>query len=84
MCRSRRSWGELPAKRDFHFHKEGSAPHPDYGCNAESYRNDGFIEVETVGPLTHLTPGQAATHVERWELHAAPTVPRRPRRACAS
>ena len=52
-----------------------SLPHPDFGCNTESYCNDRFIEIETVGPLTHLTPGQAATHVERWELHAAPAVP---------
>jgi hypothetical protein len=50
-------------------------PHPDFGCNTESYCNDRFIEIETVGPLTHLAPDQAATHVERWELHAAPDAP---------
>jgi hypothetical protein len=55
-----------------------SLPHPDFGCNTESYCNDRFIEIETVGPLTHLEPGQAATHVERWELHAAPAVAQTP------
>ena len=58
-----------------HIEAQPSLPHPDYGCNTESYCNDRFIEIETVGPLTHLEPGQAATHVERWELHAAPAVP---------
>ena len=61
-----------------HFEAQPALPHPDYGCNAESYCNDRFIEVETVGPLTHLEPGQAVTHIERWELHAAPAVPQTP------
>ncbi len=58
-----------------HIEAQPSLPHPDFGCNTESYCNDRFIEIETIGPLTHLAPGQAATHVERWELHAAPAVP---------
>ena len=29
-------------------------PHVDFGCNSESYCNDRFIEIETVGPLTRL------------------------------
>jgi hypothetical protein len=58
-----------------HVEAQPAVPHPDFGCNTESYCNDRFIEIETVGPLTHLAPGQAATHVERWELHAAPDAP---------
>ncbi len=53
-------------------------PHVDFGCNTESYCNDRFIEVETVGPLTRLEPGQAATHVELWELYPASGVPQTP------
>ncbi len=45
------------------------APHVDFGCNCESYCNHQFIEVETVGPLARLEPGQSVTHVEQWELH---------------
>ncbi len=61
-----------------HIEAQPALPHPDFGCNTESYCNDRFIEIETVGPLTHLAPGQATTHVERWELHAAPAVPQTP------
>jgi hypothetical protein len=46
----------------------GSA-HVDFGCNCESYCNDEFIEVETVGPLVRLQPGASTTHVEEWELY---------------
>ncbi len=44
------------------------AEHVDFGCNCESYCNDRFIEVETVGPLASLAPGETATHMEEWEL----------------
>ena len=48
--------------------------HVDYGCNCESYCNDQFIEVETVGPLALLQPGQSTIHVEEWELYPAQGV----------
>lgn len=48
--------------------------HVDYGCNTEAYCADRFIEVETVGPLEKLEPGQSAVHVEEWELYPAPGV----------
>ena len=44
------------------------AEHVDFGCNCESYCNDRFIEVETVGPFAPLAPGETVTHVEEWEL----------------
>ncbi len=59
-----------------HFDPQPALPHPDFGCNVESYCNHRFIEIETVGPLHRLEVGQAAVHVERWELHPAPAVPR--------
>ncbi|HMN62802.1 MAG TPA: hypothetical protein PJ988_20720, partial [Anaerolinea sp.] len=40
----------------------------DFGCNAEVYVMDKFIEVETQGPLTVLQPGGSMIHVEEWEL----------------
>lgn len=45
--------------------------HPDNGCNAECYLNETFMEVESLGPLVTLEPGQAATHEEVWHLHGA-------------
>lgn len=41
---------------------------PDGGCNVESYCNDRFIELETLGPLTQLAPGESLSHTEVWEV----------------
>ncbi|MFO7664381.1 MAG: hypothetical protein R6X18_17560 [Chloroflexota bacterium] len=42
--------------------------HVDFGCNAEIYTNDQHIELETLGPLVTLKPGETVEHVERWEV----------------
>jgi hypothetical protein len=51
--------------------------YPDRNCNAEIYCSDRFIEVESLGPLCALEPGQAVTHVETWSVQrfegASPT-----------
>lgn len=44
------------------------SPHPDLGCNAEIYCNDRFVELETLGPLSSLRPGQQVVHTEEWEI----------------
>jgi hypothetical protein len=43
-------------------------PHVDFGCNAEIYTNDRHIELETLGPLVTLRPGETVEHMERWEV----------------
>jgi hypothetical protein len=50
-------------------YKQG-VEYPDFGCNFETFTNGDFMEVETLGPLTKLDPGEAATHVEHWFLFA--------------
>lgn len=44
------------------------AEYPDNGCTVESYTNERFLELETLGPLVWLEPGAETTHVERWYL----------------
>jgi hypothetical protein len=51
------------------------APHPDFGCCAECYVKDEFIELETLGALTTLQPGATAEHVETWEVFSGIDVP---------
>ncbi|HEU4534151.1 MAG TPA: hypothetical protein VFS00_08535, partial [Polyangiaceae bacterium] len=46
---------------------EGAA-YPDRGCNVETFTAGDFVELETLGPLARLAPGEAVEHVERWEL----------------
>jgi len=45
-------------------------PHADLGCNVEVYCNDLFVELETLGPLCRLEPGESTSHVERWEFYS--------------
>lgn len=45
--------------------------HPDFGCNVETFVNHEFIEMETLGPLTLLDPGEAIEHAEEWEFAPA-------------
>lgn len=46
-------------------------PHPDYGCNVETFTNDQFLELETLSPLVRIAPSGQAEHTERWGLFAA-------------
>jgi hypothetical protein len=46
------------------------AAYPDFGCNFEMFTNLDFIELETLGPLIELRPGEMVEHIERWWLFA--------------
>ncbi len=51
------------------------ADYPDAGSNCELFTMPGFLEVETLGPMQRLEPGQAASHVEIWHLWPMETLP---------
>jgi len=51
------------------------AAYPDFGCSSECYCNDQFLELETLGPLQEIQPGDSIQHVERWDLFHASTRP---------
>ena len=42
--------------------------YPDFGCSVEMYTNEWMLELETLGPLVRLEPGEVTEHVERWFL----------------
>jgi len=44
------------------------AQYPDFGCNFQAFTNPEFIELETLGPLVELHPGQTVEHTEHWWL----------------
>jgi hypothetical protein len=58
--------GELFLKR---FQPGPAASHPDFGCSFETFTNAGFLEIETLGPMTKVAPGASVTHIESWSLH---------------
>jgi len=44
------------------------AEYPDFGCNFELFTNSEFLELESLGPVVTLPPGQTVTHTEDWWL----------------
>ncbi len=59
--------GELFVKR--YAAIAGPADYPDFGCSFETFTNAEILELETLGPLTTLAPGQSVSHTERWSAH---------------
>ena len=53
------------------FPHDPAATYPDFGCNCELYTEPGFLEIESLGPLTKLAPGDGVTQTERWGLYHA-------------
>lgn len=51
------------------FERVEGADYPDAGMNFETFSNEEFLEVETLGPLTVLQPGETASHTETWSLY---------------
>lgn len=49
---------------------------PDFGCNFEMFTNGEMLEIESVGPIRSLQPGESLDHFETWyvrqtsEFHA--------------
>jgi hypothetical protein len=57
--------GELFLKK---FPFDVKATYPDFGCNTECYTRGDMLEVESLGALQKLEPGQTIEHVETWIL----------------
>jgi hypothetical protein len=45
-----------------------SKAYPDFGCSFETFTNNEFLELETLGPLTRVAPGQTVEQTEHWTL----------------
>ncbi|MEA3186499.1 MAG: hypothetical protein QOD99_329 [Chthoniobacter sp.] len=55
-------------------HLEGEA-YPDGGCNFETFSNSEMLELESLGPLRRLAPGESTEHTEHWHLLDVPEQP---------
>ena len=51
------------------------ANYPDDGCNFETYTNHEMLEIESLGPLVTLAPGESSAHQERWFQHVFDAAP---------
>ncbi len=52
-----------------------SAVYPDHGVNVEVFTNYRMLEVESLGALAPLLPGESREHVEDWSLHTIGDLP---------
>jgi hypothetical protein len=49
--------------------------HPDFGCSYETFTNEQFLEMETLGELSDVRPGGSLEHSEQWSLHKNVKIP---------
>jgi hypothetical protein len=59
--------GDLFVKR--YQASEPFSSYPDMGCSFETFTNADFLELETLGPIVMLAPGQSVSHKETWSAH---------------
>ena len=48
----------------------------DLGCNVETFTNESMLELETLGPLCWLLPGESVEHIEIWNLFDGVKTPK--------
>lgn len=65
--------GQLFVKRFELVRRNGT--YPDMNCSAEIFTNDWMLELETLGPLQTIVPGDSIEHVEEWSLHKLAQIP---------
>jgi hypothetical protein len=46
-----------------------SKTYPDFGCSFETFTNNEFLEIETLGPMTKVQPEHMVEQVEQWGLY---------------
>ncbi|MGH9629560.1 MAG: hypothetical protein ACRD7E_14690 [Bryobacteraceae bacterium] len=51
------------------FKASAKGPYPDFGSSYETFTNNEFLELETLGPIVTLKPNAHVEHTERWSLH---------------
>ena len=54
---------------------DSTKAYTDFGSSFETFTNNEFLEIETLGPLTKVLPGQTVAQVEQWSLHRNVQVP---------
>jgi hypothetical protein len=67
-----KTWGAyLLAENLFikRYEADPSCRYPDFGCSFETFTNSEMLELETMGPLRTVAPGEWMEHAERWSLH---------------
>jgi hypothetical protein len=73
-----KTWGAYLLGSDLfvkHYTADPDKRYPDMGASFETFTNDVFQELETLGPLVRVEPGQTIEHTENWTLHRNVEIP---------
>jgi len=73
-----KTWGAYLLGSDLfvkRYDADPSKPHPDFGASYETFTNEKFLEIETMGPMSKVPSGAYIEHIERWSLHKNVQVP---------
>lgn len=63
--------GDLFIKK---YQAESGRQYPDMGASYETFTNERFLEIETLGPMRTLQTDEFIDHLEVWSLHKGITV----------
>jgi hypothetical protein len=67
---NRDTWGAYLLNSELFLKRFGAAgnpcDYPDLGCSFETFTNADFLELETLGPVCTLAPGESVSHTESW------------------
>lgn len=66
-----KTWGAYILKNEVFLKQldaDPTKPYPDMGASYETFTNEDFLEIETLGPLETVHPGKTIQHIERWKL----------------
>lgn len=71
------TWGAYLLGSDLfikRYEAEAGGVYPDFGCSFEMFANGEVLELETLGPIRRVAPGEWIEHTERWSLHSGLSV----------
>lgn len=54
------------------------ARYADLGASSQVYADERFVELETLGPLNHVDPGESLAHTESWQVTPLDRLPAGP------
>jgi hypothetical protein len=66
------TWGAYFLNGDLFLKRYKAGParqYPDLGCSFEAFTNADMLELETLGPLCRVAPGDWIEHTEHWALY---------------
>ncbi|HZR58388.1 MAG TPA: hypothetical protein VFA74_16055 [Terriglobales bacterium] len=68
------TWAAYVVNQEMFLKRAKSDPaktYPDFGCSFETFTNNEFLELETLGPMTKVLPQHTVEQVEQWSLYRA-------------